>query len=73
VRKVMRREGLRAIQPKGFVPQTTDSRHGLPVCANLLQNGVNAPTGKGEVFVGDVTYLRLADGGFRQAMSIRLK
>lgn len=50
VQKAMRREGLRAIQPKSFIPKTTDSRHGLPVCANQLQNGANAPVGKGEVF-----------------------
>ncbi len=64
MQKVMRREGLRAIQAKSFKPQTTDSKHGLPVCANLLQNGANAPLGKGEVFVGDITYLRLRDGSF---------
>lgn len=64
VQKVMRREGLRAIQPRSFKPQTTDSKHGLPICANLLQAGVNAPRGKGEVLVGDITYLRLAGGNF---------
>ena len=64
VQKIMRVENLRAIQAKSFKPQTTDSKHGLPICANLLQNGANAPTGKGEVFVGDITYLRLADGTF---------
>jgi transposase InsO family protein len=64
VQKVMRREGLRAIQPRSFKPQTTDSKHGLPVCANLLQDGANAPTAKGEVIVGDITYLRLRDGAF---------
>ena len=64
VRKVMRQENLRAIQPRSFKPQTTDSKHGLPVCANLLQDAANAPAGKGEVFVGDITYLRLRSGGF---------
>lgn len=64
VQRVMRREGLRAIQAKQFKPQTTDSRHGLPVCANLLQGRANAPAGAGEVIVGDITYLRLADGTF---------
>ena len=64
VQKVMRRENLRAIQAKQFTPKTTDSKHGLPVCANLLQNGANQPKGKGEVFVGDITYLRLRDGSF---------
>lgn len=60
----MRRENLRAIQPRSFKPQTTDSKHGLPVCVNLLQDGANAPTGRGEVFIGDITYLRLRDGSF---------
>ena len=64
VQKVMRRENLRAIQPRSFKPQTTDSKHGLPVFANLLQDEANAPTGGGEVFIGDITYLRLRDGSF---------
>ena len=64
MQKVMRRENLRAIHPRSFKPQTTDSKHGLPICANLLQDAANAPKGRGEVFVGDITYLRLRDGGF---------
>jgi len=63
-RKIMRRENLRAIQPKSFTPKTTDSKHGLPIGANLLQNGANAPVGCGEVLVGDITCLRLAGGTF---------
>jgi transposase InsO family protein len=63
-RSVMKSEGLRAIAPKKFKPQTTDSKHGLAVSPNLLQNGANAPLDKGEVFVGDITYLRLRSGGF---------
>ncbi len=62
-RSVMKREGLRAIAPKRFKPQTTDSKHGLATSPNLLQNPLNAPTGKGEVFVGDITYLAVR-GGF---------
>jgi hypothetical protein len=64
VRRIMRRENLTAIAPKSFKPQMTDSKHGLPVCANLLQDGERAPTGKGEVMVGDITYLRLRGGTF---------
>lgn len=64
VQQIMRRENLRAIQPKSFTPQTTDSKHGLPVCSNLLQDGANAPSGQGKVFVGDITYLRLQSGDF---------
>ena len=55
--------GLRAIAPKHFKPQTSDSRHGLAIAANLLQNGANAPTAKGTVLVGGITYLR-RDGRF---------
>lgn len=64
VRLVMKQENLKAIAPKRFVPQTTDSKHGLAVSPNLLQNGANAPFDKGEVLVGDITYLRLRSGDF---------
>ncbi len=64
VRLVMKREDLKAIAPKRFVPRTTDSKHGLATSPNLLQNPANAPLDKGEVVVGDITYLRLRSGGF---------
>ena len=64
VRRIMRRENLQAIAPKKFKPQTTDSKHGLPICANLLQCRVNAATANGEVFIGDITYLCLRNGKF---------
>ena len=64
VRSVMKREDLKAIAPKRFVPRTTDSKHGLAVSSNLLSEAANAPLDKGEVFVGDITYLRLRSGGF---------
>ncbi len=60
----MKREDLKALAPKRFVPRTTDSKHGLAVSPNLLQNAANAPLDKGEVVVGDITYLRLRSGGF---------
>jgi len=64
VRAVMRRENLRAIAPKRYVPRTTDSKHGLAVSPNLLKNLLNQPSGGGEVLVGDITYLPLQSGGF---------
>jgi transposase InsO family protein len=64
VRAVMRRENLRAIAPKRYVPRTTDSKHGLAVSPNLLKNPLNQPSGRGEVLVGDITYLPLQSGGF---------
>lgn len=43
---------------------TTDSKHEQRISPNLLQNALNAPAGKGEVIVGDITYLRVRGGGF---------
>lgn len=64
VRKALKQAGLRAIAPKRFKPATTDSRHDSRISPHLLQNGRNAPTGKGQVMVGDITYLPLKDGKF---------
>ena len=61
VRGLMQQQGLVAIQPKSFVPRTTDSRHGKRVCANLLL-GQDLPTVPNQVWVSDITYLPLADG-----------
>jgi transposase InsO family protein len=62
VRSQMQRLGLRAIQPRSFVPRTTDSRHGVEPSANLLLNEMNAPHEPREVVVGDITYLPLQTG-----------
>jgi len=62
-RSAMRHEGLRAIAPKRFKPQTTDSRHDSPISPNLLQADA-PPPGIGLCVVGDITYLPLKDGGF---------
>ena len=63
VRSLMQQQGLRAIQPKSFVPRTTDSRHGKRICANLLLNQA-LPTAPNQVWVSDITYLPLADGNW---------
>jgi len=63
-RSAMKREGLRAIAPKRFKPTTTDSKHDGRISPNLLQSGLNTPAGKGEVIVGDITYLPDKGGGF---------
>jgi hypothetical protein len=72
-RRVMRRENLQAIQLKGFKPKTTDSDHILTVSPNLLRYGEATPINKGEIFVGDVTYLRLRNGGFCYLASLQDK
>jgi hypothetical protein len=59
VRRLMREQALKAIQPKSFVPKTTDSRHGFRVSENLLKE-IGEIKQSGSVIVGDITYLACA-------------
>ena len=63
VAKLLKTQGLRAIQPKSFVPKTTNSRHGLGHSPNLL---LEAPptTSVNQLWVGDITYVPLRGGAF---------
>ena len=62
VRRLMREQGLRAMQPRRFVPRTTDSRHGQRMSPNLLrERGLRADRPL-KVLVGDITYLPLRGG-----------
>nr|MBA3572057.1 IS3 family transposase [Pyrinomonadaceae bacterium] len=62
VRTLMRRQNLRAIQPRRFVPRTTDSRHTIEPSPNLLLELENAAQRPRDVIVGDITYLPLQSG-----------
>lgn len=64
VRRIMKQEGLWAIQPRRFVPKTTDSGHKLGYSENLLIGKKLPPEHPNEVIVGDITYLPLQDGSF---------
>ncbi|HLM59415.1 MAG TPA: hypothetical protein VK308_01300 [Pyrinomonadaceae bacterium] len=59
----MKKESLTAICPKRFVPRTTDSKHDFGYSPNLLK-AAGEPQEKGQVMVGDITYLPLQDGKF---------
>lgn len=63
VAKVLKSQGLRAIQPKSFTPKTTQSRHKLGYSPNLLPE-LCEPLRTDAVWVGDITYLPLSRGGF---------
>jgi transposase InsO family protein len=63
VAKLLKIQGLQAIQPKSFVPKTTQSRHGLGYGPNLLLHAP-PPTRLNEVWVADITYIPLRTGDF---------
>jgi len=63
VARLLKTQGLRAIQPKSFRPRTTESRHRLGYNPNLLA-GRAAPAWINEVWVGDITYIPLRGGAF---------
>lgn len=58
VARLLKNQGLRAIQPNSFSPQTTDSRHTLGYNENLLKDR-KAPLRVNEAWVGDITYVPL--------------
>ena len=63
VRKPLNIQGLKAIQPKSFQPKTTDSKHRLGYSPNLLLD-VDDPEKINQLWVGDITYIRLSGGVF---------
>ena len=60
-RRIMKQNSLRAIQPRSFVPRTTQSRHPYPISPHLLVER-EPPVKPDEVWVGDITYVPLAGG-----------
>ncbi|WP_240163978.1 IS3 family transposase [Spirosoma taeanense] len=61
VRTLMKLVGLQAIQPKSFVPRTTDSTHNRGYWPNLLLDQP-MPKAPNLVWVSDITYLPLVNG-----------
>lgn len=63
VAQLLASQGLKAIQPKSFVPKTTNSRHRLGYSPNLLLD-VPEPSSLNDLWVGDISYIPLTDGRF---------
>jgi putative transposase len=59
VLRIMGEDNLLCLRKRAFVPQTTDSRHGWEVMANLAR-GMKL-TGVDQLWVADITYIRLAE------------
>ena len=60
VRRIMEERGLRAIQPKTYVPKTSDGRADKPSPNLLLEKPLPAQPDK--VWAGDITSIPTADG-----------
>jgi putative transposase len=59
VAKLMRAEGIRAKTKRKF-KATTNSNHRLPVAENVLNREFSRPTGRNQVWLGDITYIDAA-------------
>lgn len=70
VRRIMRDRGLRAIQPKTYVPRTSDGRADKP-SPNLLL-GQPLPAEPDQVWAGDITFIPTSTGWLYLAVIIDL-
>lgn len=61
VSKTLSKYGLKAIQPRSFVPRTTDSRHTYLISPNLLLDR-QKPVRPNKVWLGDITYIPMTGG-----------
>jgi putative transposase len=70
VRRLMRARGLRALQPRHFVPRTSDGRADAPSPNLLLETPL--PTQPDRVWAGDITFIPTAKGWLYLAVVIDL-
>ena len=59
-RRIMKERGLHAIQPKNFVPKTSDGRADKP--SPKLLSGQPLPDGPNKVWAGDITFIPTSRG-----------
>lgn len=70
VRRVMRERGLKALQPKTYVPRTSDGRADKPSPNLLLDQPL--PEKPNKVWAGDITFIPTAGGWMYLAVVIDL-
>jgi putative transposase len=70
VRRVMRERGLKALQPKTYVPRTSDGRADKPSPNLLLDQPL--PEKPNKVWAGDITFITTAGGWMYLAVVIDL-
>jgi putative transposase len=69
VAKLLKLQGLQAIQPQSFKPKTTNSRHTLGYNPNLLMR-MSPPALLNRIWIADITYLPLKGAGFAYLASV---
>jgi putative transposase len=70
VRRLMKERGLRALQPKNFIPKTSDGRADSPSPNRLL--GEALPEEPNRVWAGDITFIPTSKGWLYLAVVIDL-
>jgi len=71
IERVMRRHGIRARAPRRYRLCTTDSKHSLPVAANLLDQNFVAER-PNQVWLADITYIPTGEGWLYLAVILDL-
>lgn len=69
-RRLMRQAGLKPVWKRKFV-HTTDSKHDLPIAANILNRQFN-PVAPNVAYVTDITYIRTGSGWLYLAIVLDL-
>ena len=69
-RRLMKQRGLLAIQPKTYVPRTSDGRAGRPVSESRRAQGIS--TRPNQVLAGDITHIPTSQGWLYLAVVIDL-
>lgn len=71
VERLMRRHGIRAAAAQRYRPGTTDSRHGLPVAPNLLEQRF-AASAPNQVWLADIADVPTGEGWLDLAAVLHL-